>query len=159
MKLQELKLFEEPIETRQAEELWDENESDSNTYITTTVYYIKPHPKSDDRFDVFYDENGTRKLYGTLKGEDVSASFAPVRPNQKPDAEGYLTYRSGDVYDAFKYNGEPVKVVLATGKDGKAGSTAKLNKGDYLLRLDDGNNFTYSVEPGAKFDNSYTKKV
>lgn len=161
MKLSEIKLFEEPIETKSAEGLWSENEGDSAQYITTTVYYVRPIANKKGMFEVLYDEGGKRKSYGTMTKEDLDAAFAPMRPNQQPDAEGFLTYRSGDVYDAFKYNGDPVKVALsgsAGGETPPGGQTAKLSKGDFLLRQDNGDEFTYTVEKANYFGNLYVKK-
>lgn len=161
MKLSEIKLFEEPIQTRSAEELWSENEGDASQYITTTVYFVRPIEKKG-MFEVLYDEAGKRKSYGTMSKEDLDAAFAPMRPNQKPDAEGFLMYRSGDVYDAFKYNGDPVKVTLSASAGGETppgGQTVKLSKGDFMLRLDNGDEFTYTVEKANYFGNNYTRKT
>lgn len=162
MRLAEIKLLEEPIPTSSAEELWAENGGEAAQYITTTIYYAKPVEGSKGMFDVLYDEHGKRKKYGTLSEDDLNAAFAPIRPNQKPDAEGFLSYRSADVYDAFKYAGDPVKVVLGEAPaEGEApvGDTIKLNKGDYLLRQDDGDNFVYTIEKANFFDNGYVKKT
>lgn len=162
MKLAEIKLLEEPIPTRSAEELWAENGNEAAQYITTTIYYAKPVAGNKDMFDVLYDEQGKRKKYGTMNEDDLKAAFAPLRPNQKPDAEGFMSYRSADVYDAFKYSGDPVKVALGEAPvEGGApvGDTVKLNKGDYLLRQDDGDNFIYTVERANFFDNGYVKKT
>jgi len=162
MKLSEIKLFEEPIETSSAEDLWKDNESSAAQYITTTVYYVRPIEGKKGMFEVLYDEAGVRKTYGTMNKEDLDASFALMRPNQQPDAEGFMMYRSGDVYDAFKYNGDPIKVSLGTTPDGEkapAGIVAKLNKGDFMLRQDNGNDFTYSVEKANYFSNAYARKT
>lgn len=160
MKLSEIKLFEEPIATRTAEELWEENEGDSAQFITTTVYYVRPIEGKKGMFEVLFDDKGKRKTYGTMNQEDLDASFAPLRPNQQPDAEGFTTYRSGDVYDAFKYNGDPVKVALGASADSDSpgGLTVKLSKGDFMLRQDNGDDFTYTVEKANYFSNSYIKK-
>jgi hypothetical protein len=162
MKLSEIKILkEEPIPIRSAEELWQENGSDGTQYITTTVYFARPVQGKRDAYDVFYDQQGKRKKYGTMNEEDLNAAFAPLRPNQKPDAEGFLSYRSADVYDAFKYSGDPVRVTLGEEppEEAAAADTVKLNRGDYLLRQDDGKNFTYSIEKDAYFSNGYTKKT
>lgn len=160
MKLHELKLLvEEPISVRTSEEVWEEGESGAAQYITTTVYYVRPVKDDEDKFEVLYDDKGKRKTYGTMDEEDLDASFAPIRPNQRPDAEGFLTYRSADVYDAFKYEGDPVKVTIDKAPEGEeSGQTLKLNKGDWLLRQDDGNDFVYTIERANYFDNNYSKK-
>ncbi|WP_407303742.1 hypothetical protein [Acinetobacter sp.] len=161
MKLSEIKLFEEPIETRAAEELWQENGSEAAEYITTTVYFVRPISDKKGMYEVLYDEQGKRKTYGTMNKEDLDASFALMRPNQQPDAEGFLTYRSGDVYEAFKYGGDPVKVTLGASKDDESpgGLTVKLSKGDFILRQDNGDEFTYTVEKANYFSNQYTRKT
>lgn len=157
MKLSEIKLFEEPIPTITAEEVWNSGSEAAGQYITTTVYYVRPLENS--QFEVLYDVEGRRKSYGKLDQEDLEAAFTPIRPNQKPDAEGFITYRLGDVFDAFKYGGDPVKVSIDKAPEGEANSqTVKLNTGDWMLRQDDGNDFVYTVERGSYFDNNYTKK-
>jgi len=161
MKLSEIKLFEEPIPTQTAEEVWAENEADSAQFITTTVYHVRPIANKKGMYEVLFDDKGKRKTYGTMNQEDLEASFAPMRPNQQPDAEGFMTYRSGDVYDAFKYGGDPVKVELGATKDEDAagGQTVKLAKGDFMLRQDNGDEFTYTVEKANYFSNQYVKKT
>lgn len=161
MRLSEIKLFEEPIPTQTAEEVWAENESEATQFITTTVYHVRPISDKKGMFEVLFDDKGKRKTYGTMNQEDLDASFAPMRPNQQPDAEGFLTYRSGDVYDAFKYGGDPVKVTLSASKDEDVpgGQTVKLSKGDFMLRQDNGDEFTYTVEKANYFSNQYVKKT
>lgn len=159
MKLSEIKLLEEPITTRTSEEIWDEGSGDAAQYILTTVYYVRPLQGEADQFEVLYDDQGKRKPYGKMDKEDLEAALTPMRANQRPDAEGFLTYRSADLYDAFKYNGDPVKVTIEKAPEGEAnGQTLKLNKGDWLLRQDDGNDFVYTIERANYFDNKYTKK-
>jgi hypothetical protein len=162
VKLHELKpLFEEPISTRMAEELWSEHGSGAAQYIGTTIYYARPiEGKSDSQrrqlFEVFFVDKGKRKRYGVMNEEDLTAAFVPFRPNQLPDAEGFLSYRSADVFDAFKYSGDTVKITLG---DDVAEIPVKLNKGDYVLRQDDGDNFTYTIEKDSYFSTNYVKKT
>jgi hypothetical protein len=153
MKLSEIKLFEQPIQTVSAEDLWTQNASASAEYITTTIYYVKPAQGKSDSFEVMFDEDGSRKQYGVMNKSDLDAAFAPIRPNQSPDAEGYIMYRSSDIFDAFKNTGDPVLVTLDSSPE-----TTKLNIGDYLLRHATGKDFTYTVERADYFDNSYVKK-
>jgi len=160
MKLHEIKLFEEPVPTRTAEEVWGEGEGEAAQYITTTVYYVRPLEGEKDQYEVLYDDRGKRKTYGKMDEEDLDAAFAPVRANQRPDAEGFTQYRSADLYSAFKYGGSPCKVSIEDPQAGEAGpQTVKLNTGDWMLRQDDGKDFIYTVERANYFDNSYTKKV
>lgn len=158
MKLSEIKLFEEPIPIRTAEELWSENGVDAAQYITMTVYFVRPTPDKKDMFDVLYDEGGKRKRYSSMNSEDLNAAFAPIRPNQKPDVEGFTQYRSADVFDAFKYDGDPVKVSLNDISPEENGETFKLEKGDYMLRHDTDDEFVYTIEKANFFDNGYIKK-
>ena len=61
--------------------------------------------------------------------------------------------------DAFKYEGDPVKVTIDKAPEGEeSGQTLKLNKGDWLLRQDEGNDFVYTIERANYFDNNYSKK-
>jgi len=159
MKLSEIKLLEEPVQTRTAEEVWQEGGTDAAQYITTAIYYVRPVKGEADKYEVLVDQNGTRKTYGVMDEEDLNASFAPMRANQKPDAEGFTTYRSADVYQAFKYGGDPIRLTIDKAPDGEEdGQTVKLSTGDYLLRQDDGTDFVYSVERANYFDNGYVKK-
>ncbi len=160
MKLHEIKplrLYEEPIPTQDAEEVWSSNASDAASYITSVVYDVKPTPGRSGTFDVTFDKNGRRQLYGSISKEDLNAAFTPLRRNQMPDAEGYLQYRSSVVYDAFKYGGDPVKVNLGEQPDGDA-ETVLMNKDDYLLRQTTGSDFTYTIEKSDYFDLNYVKK-
>lgn len=144
-------LAEEALESTTAEELWQSQGAGASTYVTTTTYFIKP---DGNRFDVYYDENNARKFYGKIDKATLQSSFVPVRANQDADAEGFITYRDADEYDAFKYDGDPIKVDLGD----KDSQVVKLMKGDYLLRQTDKDSFTYTIEKGRFFDNGYVKK-
>ena len=161
MKLSEIKLFEEPIPIKAAEELWQEYGNGSAQYFTSTIYLIKPMEDRKDTFEVFYDEDNKRKKYGNLNKADLNAAFVQLHKNDKPDVEGFLQYRSADLFSAFKYAGDPVKVQLSgEGDETKPSSSeiVKLNRGDYLLRQDAENDFIYTVERSAFFDNEFMKK-
>lgn len=160
MKLTELKLFEGPIATITAEEAWAAGESTMAQYISATLYFVRPVTTGDkSKFEVMFDENGRRKLYATMDKEDLDASFTPVRPNQTPDAEGFIQYRTADAYDAFKWTGDPVKVTIQNSIDGGRNFTVKVNRGDWLLRQDDGSNFVYTVERDSYFNNNFIRKT
>lgn len=149
-------LSEEEIQTREPAEVWDENSSEVKTYITALTYLVRPIKDSKPaKFEVFYDEDGKRKSYGNISSEDLNAAFVPVRANQQADVEGFTLYRDADEFEAFKYLGDPVKINLGTGEDG---GTTLMQKGDYLLRTVDGNDFVYTVEKARFFDSDYVKK-
>lgn len=144
-------LAEEALETKKAEDLWKQFGSSASTYVTTVTYFVKPEK---NQFVVYYDENGIRKLYGRVDKSTLQSAFVPVRANQQPDAEGFISYRDADEFDAFKYTGDPIKVDLGD----KDSQIVKMVKGDYLLRQSDDNDFVYTVEKARFFDNGYTKK-
>lgn len=154
MKLHHIKpLNEEKIPVRPAEELWTENEELVKTYTPTTIYLVKDVEVDGDTQHQVFTEKGDRKVeYGTLSTADLEAGFTPLRSGDRADAEGYVKYReSGDV-EAVKYAGETVKVEL------DASSKEKLEKGDYLIRSSDDEDFTYHVEKAKDFDQEYVEK-
>lgn len=156
MKLHELykfKITEEAIPIVPVKDLWDENEGNSKQYISATIYLAKLIPGKKNTLEVVFDEHGKRKRYGIMSDIDFNAAFVLLRPNQQPDAEGFLEYRSTDVYDAVKYTGDLTRVEIEDGVPPE-----KLNTGDYLLRQDKGASFVYTIEKSAFFDNGYVRK-
>lgn len=153
MKLHELKLFEEPIPSTTAEQLWQENGEGSAQFISKSIFLARPSEEKEGEYEVYSEQGNKRKLYGVLSEEDFESAFTQLRPNEKPDVEGFLTYRFADVYDAFKYGGDTIKVTLSDGV------VEKLSKGDYLLRQESGDEFIYTIEKANYFDNNYMKKV
>lgn len=75
----------------------------------------------------------------------------PIRANQTPDAEGFVTYTDPTEVEAFKYDGEPIRVKLDDSQ------TVQMNKGDYLVRTVRGNNFEYNVEAASDFESTLKK--
>jgi hypothetical protein len=151
--LQELlNLREEAIEVRLASDVWKEGKDETKTFITTEVFYVREIKDSDPtKYEVYSDKENKRKLVGKMDKEDLEASYVPVRATQSEDAEGYKMYRSSDEVEAFKYDGDTIKVDLE-------GQTSKLKKGDYLIRQSDENEFTYTVESAKYFEADYVEK-
>lgn len=151
--LQELlSLREEAIETLFASDIWKENKDNTKTYVPTAVYMVKKVKDSDPtEYEVYNDKDGKRKLVATMDSEELEDNYVPVRSNQKEDAEGFTIYRDAEEVEAFKYDGDTTKVDLE-------GSTKTLNKGDYLIRHTEEDEFTYEVQSAKYFEADYTEK-
>ena len=151
--LQELlSLREEAIETKLASDVWKEAKDETKTFVTNAVYMVKKVKGSDPtEYEVYNDSDSKRKLVATMDAEELEDNYAPVRANQKEDAEGFTVYRDNTEVEAFKYDGDTIKVDLE-------GSTDTLKKGDYLLRQVDGDEFTYSVQSAKTFEADYSEK-
>lgn len=151
--LQELlSLREEAIEVKPAADVWQDGKDSVKSYIATAVYQVRQIEDSDPvKWEVYTDKDGSRKLVGKFDTADLEEMYVPVRPNQKEDAEGYTMYRDNTEVEAFKYDGDTIKVDL----DGK---TKKLVNGDYLIRETDDDNFVYSVQSAKYFETDYSEK-
>ena len=151
--LQELlSLREETIETKLASDIWKEANDGTKTYIPNAVYMVKKVKGSDPaEYEVYNDSDSKRKLVATMDAEELEDNYVPVRANQKEDAEGFTVYRDSTEVEAFKYDGDTIKVDLE-------GSTETLKKGDYLLRQVDGDEFTYSAQSAKTFEADYSEK-
>lgn len=146
------KLNEEALDTKKAEDLWTENEADAAEYTSNTTYLVRKMKDADPpEYEVFSVKGSSRKAYGTFTPGELAAALTPIRPNQTPDAEGFITYLEKDKTEAIQYNGEPIKVIT-----GPAGG-ARLMKGDYLIRTNNGNDFEYSTETGSNFEATMQK--
>lgn len=154
--LQELlslrRLDEEAIETKLASDIWKEANDGAKTYIPNAVYMVKKVKDSDPaEYEIYNDTDSKRKLVATMDAEDLEDNYVPVRANQKEDAEGFTIYRDNTEVEAFKYDGDTIKVDLE-------GSTETLKKGDYLIRQVDDDEFTYSTQSAKTFEADYSEK-
>lgn len=150
--LQELlSLREEAIEVLDASDVWKENKDSSLTYITSKTYEVKEVGNTPKKYEVYFTKDGKRTLVDTFKKEDFSGAYTPVRSDQKADAEGFKIYRDESEVEAFKYEGDTIKVDLD-------GTKETLKKGDYLIRQTEGDNFVYSVESAKFFEGDYVEK-
>lgn len=147
-----LHLREEAIELKPAADVWKENKEDIKTFVTNATYLARKVKNSDPtRYEVFQDVNDNRKSVGKFDAEEFDAAYVPVRANQEEDAEGYKMYRDAEEIEAFKYDGDTIKVDLE-------GQVGKLKTGDYLIRASEGDNFVYSIESAKYFDTDYAEK-
>lgn len=144
-----LTLREEAIQTQLPEDVWGENKDSVKTYVTTVVYSVKEvEDSSPKKWEVFKDVDGKRKQVGTFDTAELEELYEPVRANQKPDAEGYTLYRDAGEVEAFKYEGDTTKLE----------GVKKLHKGDYLIRQEADDEFTYSVQSAKYFEQDYSEK-
>lgn len=147
-----LTLKEEAIEVKPASDVWDEAKDSVKTYIAKKTYTAKEVDGEDGtEYEVYTEKNGKRKLVTTLSSADFKSAYVQVRADQSADAEGYKTYREDTEIEAFKYDGNTIKVDLGDSKE-------TLKKGDYLIRKVDGDNFTYLVEEARFFEEDYSEK-
>lgn len=148
--LRQQKLDEDAIEVQTADQVWKDNGTDSMTFISNAVYFVRSNNGSD-KFEVVVEANNRRKSFATLTKADLDKSFTPMRANQTPDAEGFTQYRDIDEIEAFEYVGGTINVETDS-------TTATLAKGDYLLRKADGADFIYSVKKSSDFEANFAEK-
>jgi hypothetical protein len=143
---------EEALESKNAEDLWDENSADAKSYTSTALYQVRPVKNTTPtKYEAFSVVGETRKPYGIFTAQELKSTLKPIRPNQTPDAEGFVTYTDPLEVEAFKYSGEPVKLVLSKKQ------TTTLNKGDYVTRAVNGSSFEYNVEDAEDFESTLKK--
>lgn len=146
-----VKVKEETLETIDAEELWDQNSGDSSTYVSNATYLVRPiKGSSPTQYEAFLVVGDKRTPFGKFNAVELKQTLKPIRANQTPDAEGFITYTDPTKVDAFKYSGEPVKVKIGV-------DTSQISKGDYLVRTVKGDNFEYHVEDGGDFESTLKK--
>lgn len=144
-------ITEEAIETLLASDVWKEHKDDVKTFVPTATYMVKEIPGNVTRYEVYSDESGTRKLVGKMDADKLEASYTPVRANQKEDAEGFTVYREALDVEAFKYDGDTVKLDLE-------GKTKTIHNGDYLVRTATDDEFSYDVRSTEEFEESFTEE-
>lgn len=152
MRLHELKkLNEEALDTKKAEDLWADNKDASSYYTSSTQYVVRViKDTSPTKYEAFSVDGDKRTPFGKFTADELKKTLEPIRAGQKPDAEGFMTYIDPNQVEAFHYKGDPMKVML-----GEVG--ARINNGDYLVRSNDGNNFSYSIEKASSFEATLSK--
>lgn len=146
------KLKEEALETTAAEDLWSENKDSASSYTSTATYLVRPmKDTTPTKYEAFAVTGETRKPYGKFTAGELKSTLKPIRPNQTPDVEGFITYTDPAKVEAFKYSGDPVKVTLSDEE------SVVLNNGDYLVRTVKGSHFEYSTEVAGDFEATLKK--
>jgi hypothetical protein len=146
-------LTESALETKTAEELWDENSDKALVYAPNTQYSVKQIPGSLPlKYEVYTVQGLKRTFFGKLKVDILKKTIEPVEPNAEPDAEGFSTYVSTERINAIQYFGDPIKLDLGKSK------SVKINDGDYLIRTDDGEHFKFFVEKRKIFEITFDKQ-
>jgi hypothetical protein len=144
---------EEALETKNIEDLWDENKDDSSFYMNSTQYMVRPiKDSSPTQYEAFSVTGDQRKPFGKFTTAELKATLEPIRPDQTPDAEGFTTYVDPDRVEAIKYKGEAMKVMI-----NKIGQ--RLNNGDFIVRSNDGNDFEYAIEQPSEFSATLVKSA
>jgi hypothetical protein len=146
MKLRDL--FEQKLETKTAQELWDG--ASPKNYRNSTEYLVKQ--TKDGKYEAFKVVGDKRKPFGVFSSADLKKTLTPLHPNQKPDGEGFMVYVDADKIQAFQYDGDPVKLDL----DGDGTDIVTLKSGDFVLRSVEGEDFVFSVESEASFKSMMT---
>lgn len=143
-------LKEEEITSKTAEEVWSEGKAKSKTYIKVTPYFAR---KLDggSKYEVVIDDGIERKPFSSLSKQDLDKAFTPLRPNQTPDAEGFIQYQATDEIEAFKYFGDAVNLELN-------GDSQVIKKGDYLIQKIVGNKFVYEIKSSKDFEAVFKAK-
>jgi hypothetical protein len=90
-------------------------------------------------------------LQRIIDEEELEDSYAPIRPNEKPDAEGFTLYRSVKTLQAFQYTEDQPLVF-----QGNVGGSLHVKMNDYIAR-DVANPKRVLVFPGPKFEDKYTE--
>lgn len=142
---------EEALETQNIEDVWAENSDSASYYKNSTQYQVRQITGSNPpKYEAFAVVGDQRKPFGKFTTDELKSTLEPIRAGQKPDAEGFTTYVDPEKVEAFKYSGDPIKVMI-----GKTGG--RLTSGDYVVRSNDGNNFLYSIEKASTFEATLTK--
>lgn len=147
-----LNLHEAELEVLSINQYWDQHETDAEEFVPSTIYLIKElDGRSTGRYQVYVEVQGKRSGPDLISKHQLDNNFTPVRPNQKPDAEGFMLYQSAKIVEALKHSGPPIKL-----ENGNINQIIK--KGDYVVKQFDKNKFVFSIEKPSFFENSFSKK-
>lgn len=147
-----LNLHEAELEVLPIEEYWGQHEGETTECVPSTIYLVKElDGRSTGYYQVYIEAQGKRKGPDQISKYQLDNNFTPVRPNQKPDAEGFMLYQSAKIVEAVKHSGPPIKL-----ENGNIVQIIK--KGDYVVKQFDKNKFIFSIEKPSFFENSFSKK-
>jgi hypothetical protein len=91
---------------------------------------------------------GSTEPMDLISKTELQDKYTPIRSNQHPDAEGFITYKSQKEVEAFKYTDSEPKAFTV------GGHTVKINKNDYVARYVDQRRVVF-VSNNSDFENSY----
>lgn len=154
MKLYQLKsITENKLETKNVQELWDQNSANVQEYVSSTRYEVRPiKDKSPVKYEAFSIMGNKRELFSSeMTSAELAKTLKPIRPNQTPDAEGFTIYTDPTSVYAFKHGGEACMLEL------DKNTTVQLLTGQYIIKDVDGNSFKYSVEDKSTFESTLEK--
>ncbi len=138
----------EKIETKTAEEVWATGSP--KTYVSSTIFSIRK--KDDGNYEVTIEKNATRTVVSkNVSDAYVKSNFTALSNKAAPDVEGYVRYRSSEQFDAIQYNGPMIKLKIDK-------TTTDLEKGDYLMQKEEGDNIGYEVVREGDFEAEYEEK-
>lgn len=112
-------------EVQEVQDYWDSVSDSIKEYGSIDRFEVKKN-QDTGKYEVYSADGDTRTLEDTFTSKfDLNTAYRPIRPNQKPDVEGYTIYTSAETVEAVKAI-EPVKLKID-------GLKKKLPKGDYLV--------------------------
>lgn len=128
-------------------DIWAEQGSNSATYVPRQQFAIK---KIGDEYEVNLVNNSERKLLKKITQDQLESTYSQV--GKEADAEGYTSFVSKSVVDAFTYDGDSIII-----KNG--GKEATLMKGDYVVKRIKATGFEFLVVEKNEFEAKYVERT
>lgn len=135
--------FEEQAEAIQVSKFWEDNKNQAKTYIARDVFYVKlgDHGK----YDIYsVSPNEQKQKVDSLSKADLDIGYAKSSADQRPDAEGFQTYRSNRKITAIQNTEDDI--ILAVN-----GRSLPFPKDDFLIKRIQGSSFVYRILNDVKF--------
>lgn len=138
------------------------NSGEVQFYVRKSLFNIRPANKGEEvkvngktikakAGQYIIRNNDNINKLDIIDEEDFYSMFEPVRPNQNPDSEGFITYVNTEEIEAIKYKGEKKTIKNEWGED------MFITNNDYLIRPVDAPD-TYSIMTTGEFNDIYKKK-
>jgi len=140
-------IVESKIEAKTAEDILATGEPEA--YVSAEIFKVK-YDEDQKKYVVFSERFGVRKKVGMLRKYDLDKKYTLVRPNEKPDAEGLLTYRKNIEVEAFRYMGNTTMVKLK--------KPIRINDGDFFVMKDGPSGKLYDIMSEDEFERQFIKK-
>lgn len=138
------------------------NSGESQSYVRKGLFNIRPAVKGEevkvggktlkakDGQYIIRNNDNINKL-DIIDEEDFYSMFEPVRPNQQPDSEGFISYVNTEEIEAIHYKGEKKTIKNEWDED------MFITNNDYLCRHSDAPD-SYFVMTSGEFNDTYKKK-